>query len=192
MSLSLVPQQSHVQWRSSKKSDSGRLTDTEWATKRAPEAAGTSPRGCGREYELVSSSAEPPDTDLVSQLVQTQAQTLDAGTNTHGDRDRHETTAGQLTSRRGGRWSLGRGLQISVEPPNERPPTWVVNQSEETLSRTSETTIRMQTARGFIGNTGTRATQSIGGLARRVWSFYPFYRAGAGEQKAWVQKREAS
>lgn len=105
MSLSLVPQQSHVplgQWRSSKKSDSGRLTDTEWATKRAPEAAGTSPRGCGREYELVSSSAGPPDTDLVSQLVQTQAQTLDAGTNTHKDRDRHETTAGQLTSRRGG------------------------------------------------------------------------------------------
>ena len=92
----------------------------------------------------------------------------------------------------GGRWSLGRGLQISVEPPNERPPTWVVNQSEETLSRTSETTIRMQTARGFIGNTGTRATQSIGGLARRVWSFYPFYRAGAGEQKARLQKREAS
>ena len=74
----------------------------------------------------------------------------------------------------------------------ERPPTWVVNQSEETLSRTSETTIRMQTARGFIGNTGTRATQSIGGLARRVWSFYPFYRAGAGEQKARLQKREAS
>ena len=58
-------------------------------------------QGCGPEYELVSSSAEPPDTDLVSQLVQTQAQTLDAGTNTHGDRDRHETTAGQLTSRRG-------------------------------------------------------------------------------------------
>ena len=77
-------------------------------------------------------------------------------------------------------------------PPNERPPTWVVNQSEETLSRTSETTIRMQTARGFIENTGTRATQSIGGLARRVWSFYPFYRAGAGEQKARLQKREAS
>ena len=64
-------------------------------------------QGCGREYELVSSSAEPPDTDLVSQLVQTQAQTLDAGTNTHGDRDRHETTAGQLTSRRGvgGPWA---------------------------------------------------------------------------------------
>ena len=46
-------------------------------------------QGCGREYELVSSSAEPPDTDLVSQLVQTQAQTLDAGTNTqHARRQR--------------------------------------------------------------------------------------------------------
>ena len=43
----------------------------------------------------------------------------------------------------GGRWSLGRGLLISVEPPNERPPRWVVNQSEETLPRISETTIRM-------------------------------------------------
>ena len=44
----------------------------------------------------------------------------------------------------------------------------------------------------LLGNTGTRATQSIGGLARRVWSFYPFYRARAGEQKARLQKREAS
>ena len=72
----------------------------------------------------------------------------------------------------------------------ERLPRWVVNQSEETFPRISESTIRMQSARGFLGNTGTRATQSIGGLARRVWGFYPFYRAG--EQKARVQKREAS
>ena len=85
-----------------------------------------------------------------------------------------------------------KGVKSALVTSSERPPTWVVNQSEETLSRTSETTIRMQTARGFIGNTGTRATQSIGGLARRVWSFYPFYRAGAGEQKARLQKREAS
>ena len=145
MSLSLVPQQSHVQWRSSKKSDSGRLTDTEWATKRAPEAAGTSPRGCGREYELVSSSAEPPDTDLVSQLVQTQAQTLDAGTNTQTRTETETDTKRPLASLPpgGGRWSLGRGLLISVEPPNERPPRWAVNQSEETLPRISESTIRM-------------------------------------------------
>lgn len=61
-----------------------------------------------------------------------------------------------------GRWSLGGGLQIPDEPPNERPPSWVVNHSEETLPRNSEATFRMQTAKGFIGNTGTRATQSIG------------------------------
>lgn len=49
-----------------------------------------------------------------------------------------------------GRWSLGGGLQIPDEPPNERPPGWAVNHSEETLPRISETTIRMQQQKALL------------------------------------------
>jgi hypothetical protein len=69
---------------------------------------------------------------------------------------------------------LGRGLLISVEPPNERLPKWVVNQSEETFPRISESTIRMQTARGFIGNTGTRGDSVYRRTGAPSVEFLPF------------------
>lgn len=89
----------------------------------------------------------------------------------------------------GGSVVPGRGSPIPDEPPDERPPRWAAYHSEETLPRNSETTVRMQSARGFIDHTGTRASQSFGRLARRVFKLHIFYRCEG--QEARLQKREA-
>lgn len=74
-----------------------------------------------------------------------------------------------------GRWSLGRGLPIPDEPPNERPPLTGSQSLRGDPPKEQRDHKSDATARGFIGYTGTRATQSIGGLARRVRGCGLFY-----------------